>query len=118
MMASRTIRCRVITVDAQTGAFPGSPDRQPEAASDRRRPSELLPWADPYIAGLVRKLQAEVRTDVKANKPAAPVERLGLPVADLEWPWEADAGSEARELATVGAADSPGQWSCNHDYVI
>jgi hypothetical protein len=25
------------------------------------KPSELLPWADPYIAGLVRKLQSEVR---------------------------------------------------------
>lgn len=27
------------------------------------RPSDLVPWADPYIAGLVRKLQQEVRQE-------------------------------------------------------
>jgi hypothetical protein len=28
-----------------------------------RRPSALLPWADPYIAGLVERLQNEVRRE-------------------------------------------------------
>jgi hypothetical protein len=41
------------------------------------KPSELVPWADPYIAGLVRRLQSEVR-----------FERAGIasPHADLEPP--------------------------------
>ncbi len=30
---------------------------------DRSRPSDLLPWADPYIAQLVRDLQHEVRSE-------------------------------------------------------
>jgi hypothetical protein len=30
---------------------------------DRYKPSALVPWADPYIAGLVRRLQSEVRFD-------------------------------------------------------
>jgi hypothetical protein len=28
-----------------------------------RKPSALVPWADPYIAGLVRRLQCEVRME-------------------------------------------------------
>ena len=28
------------------------------------RPSDLLPWADPYIARLVRNLQEEVRQEM------------------------------------------------------
>lgn len=28
-----------------------------------RKPSTLVPWADPYIAGLVRRLQSEVRRE-------------------------------------------------------
>jgi hypothetical protein len=28
-----------------------------------RKPSALVPWADPYIAGLVRRLQSEVRLE-------------------------------------------------------
>jgi hypothetical protein len=33
----------------------------------RPKPSELVPWADPYIASLVRKLQDEVRADREAR---------------------------------------------------
>ena len=33
------------------------------------RPSELVPWADPYIAGLINKLQAEVRSERAAHQP-------------------------------------------------
>jgi hypothetical protein len=32
-----------------------------------RKPSALLPWADPYIAGLVRRLQSEVRMERAAQ---------------------------------------------------
>ena len=36
----------------------------------RRGASELLPWADPYIARLIRKLQDEVRQE-RASRPSA-----------------------------------------------
>jgi hypothetical protein len=32
-----------------------------------RKPSALVPWADPYIAGLVRRLQSEVRLERAAR---------------------------------------------------
>jgi hypothetical protein len=37
----------------------------PAAMNERfvRKPSTLVPWADPYIAGLVRRLQSEVRME-------------------------------------------------------
>ena len=45
-----------------------------------RKPSTLVPWADPYIAGLVRRLQSEVRMERAALAEAA--ERIEQP-ADL-----------------------------------
>ena len=45
-----------------------------------RKPSTLVPWADPYIAGLVRRLQSEVRMERAALADAA--ERREQP-ADL-----------------------------------
>ena len=35
-----------------------------------RKPSQLLPWADPYIAKLVERLQTEVRTEQMAKRTA------------------------------------------------
>ena len=35
-----------------------------------RKPSQLLPWADPYIAKLVERLQTEVRSERLAKRPA------------------------------------------------
>ncbi len=47
------------------------------------KPSTLVPWADPYIAGLVRRLQSEVRFE----RAAAPVSRVAADsYADLEPP--------------------------------
>ena len=50
------------------------------------KPSTLVPWADPYIAGLVRRLQSEVRFE----RAAAPVNRVAAGTAgayaDLEPP--------------------------------
>lgn len=42
---------------------------RPEPSPNRfvRKPSTLLPWADPYIAGLVRRLQSEVRMERAAR---------------------------------------------------
>lgn len=48
------------------------------------KPSTLVPWADPYIAGLVRRLQSEVRFERATVLSAAG--RLDAPHADLEPP--------------------------------
>jgi hypothetical protein len=63
-----------------------------EAAHRLNRPSELLPWADPYIARLVHNLQEEVRQELLASRgnwlPASPV-RAELeppsPATDPHW---------------------------------
>jgi hypothetical protein len=59
---------------------------EPAAATERlvRKPSTLLPWADPYIAGLVRRVQSEVRMERAAM--ADGVLKHASPVADLDPP--------------------------------
>ena len=59
---TRRIVCTVIRI-AKT----------PTATSERfvRKPSTLVPWADPYIAGLVRRLQSEVRMERAALAESA-----------------------------------------------
>lgn len=51
---NRRLVCQVIRVS-----------ERPDLIVPRRvqRPSTLLPWADPYIAGLVERLQNEVRRE-------------------------------------------------------
>jgi hypothetical protein len=61
MVTARQIRCMVVEVDAEEGRMSG-------LSASRIRPSDLLPWADPYIAGLVRKLQDEVRQETGRGK--------------------------------------------------
>jgi hypothetical protein len=53
-----------------------------EEPSERfvRKPSTLVPWADPYIAGLVRRLQSEVRMERAALADAT---ERGERTADL-----------------------------------
>jgi hypothetical protein len=41
----------------------------PRPRLDQSRPSDLLPWADPYIAQLVRNLQHEVRHERSRRQP-------------------------------------------------
>lgn len=53
MVAPRKTRKVVCTVVRVDGFGPG--------ANRLNRPSDLLPWADPYIARLVQNLQEEVR---------------------------------------------------------
>jgi len=53
-VAATRIRCQVLESPAQDGW-----------SSRRERPRDLLPWADPYIAGLVRRL--EERYDAEAD---------------------------------------------------
>lgn len=60
---------------------------EPAPTSNRlnnTRPSDLLPWADPYIARLVTKLQNEVRDERTQTRV---VSRLtGTAIAELEPP--------------------------------
>ena len=50
-------------VDTDTAVMPSRSDR-----AKRFRSRDLLPWADPYIASLIRRLQAEVRAE-RAGRP-------------------------------------------------
>ena len=59
---TRRLVCTIIRV---------ADDSQAAPSRTARRPSELLPWADPYIAGLVRRLQNEVRSERAALAPPA-----------------------------------------------
>lgn len=81
MVAPRKIRCLVIEVSAETAAM--SP-----AARARFRPSQLLPWADPYIAQLVHKLQDEVRFE--RGSQCATIEKT-CERLDLDIPWNDEA---------------------------
>jgi hypothetical protein len=53
MVARTRIRCTVVAVPASAERF----------ASRGTLGRDLLPWADPYVAGLIRKLQDEVRRE-------------------------------------------------------
>jgi hypothetical protein len=66
MVAHNRIRCMVVSVPAPSDRF-----------GDRGALSrEVLPWADPYVAGLIAKLQDEVRRErrfqslVRQTRPA------------------------------------------------
>jgi hypothetical protein len=58
MVAPNTTRRLVCTV-VRVAEEP----QQLDASRYIRKPSTLVPWADPYIAGLVRRLQSEVRME-------------------------------------------------------
>ncbi len=100
MVAPRKVRkivCTVIRVPENTEA----PTTRNRASQHRyaiprfaTRPSDLLPWADPYIAQLVQNLQTEVRDErAQANRSSV---ATGSPIAEMEppcpstepeWPW-------------------------------
>ena len=68
MNTPRRIRTIVVSVPVDTAWVVDESEVEldsfvSEAGRPRFRPSEMLPWSDPYIAGLVRKLQDEVRSD-------------------------------------------------------
>jgi hypothetical protein len=60
---------------------------EPAALRERlvRKPSTLLPWADPYIAGLVRRVQSEVRME-RAAMADGVLKHASPAVADLDPP--------------------------------
>jgi hypothetical protein len=51
MVAHNRIRCQVVAIDSNTQPC------APRGALAR----DVLPWADPYVAQLIKKLQDEVR---------------------------------------------------------
>ena len=52
MVASNRIRCTVVAIPVSSERF-----------SSRVVAQDLLPWADPYVAQLIRNLQEEVRLE-------------------------------------------------------
>jgi hypothetical protein len=52
MVAANRIRCTVVAVEVSSDRF-----------ASRGEVKELLPWADPYVAQLIRNLQDEVRAE-------------------------------------------------------
>jgi hypothetical protein len=67
-----------------------------ERISERmKRPSDLLPWADPYIARLVQNLQEEVRYE-RSSAPngwrsSVPVQaelEPPSPTIESDWDWK------------------------------
>ena len=67
------------------------------------KPSALVPWADPYIAGLVRRLQSEVRFERARSVAASPHADLEppSPVIDADW----DAWDQPRWTTDGDAAE-------------
>ncbi|MCA9239358.1 MAG: hypothetical protein KDA37_04125 [Planctomycetales bacterium] len=55
----------------------------PQSEPSRFRPSDLVPWADPYIASLVRGLQRQVREE-REEQFLAEIEALEHELSD---PW-------------------------------
>lgn len=75
------------------------------------KPSTLVPWADPYIAGLVRRLQSEVRFEravvAQAQVPAGS-RYVADSYADLEPPSPSlDADWDAWDLPRWNSDSEP-----------
>ncbi len=52
------------------------------------RPSDLLPWADPYIARLVHRLQDEVRSERHIARSVFSDLDPPSPATDSDWQWQ------------------------------
>lgn len=71
MVASRKVR-KIVCCVVRVPERPEQPTRHSLASGtpahvNQTRPSDLLPWADPYITQLVRNLQHEVRHERSQN---------------------------------------------------
>lgn len=66
MVAARKVRKVVCVMVQDSDPLGGSFSLTGPLSGNRfaGRPSDLLPWADPYIARLVRNLQEEVRQEM------------------------------------------------------
>lgn len=85
---TKKVFCTIVRLPAADDRF--------MVASNRltSRPSELVPWADPYIAQLVQRLQDEVR-DERNTASAGHALRADLdppsPSCEPDWDWADDA---------------------------
>jgi len=95
---TKKIFCTVVRVPAaddsimrsSSNEFNTSPINNPRFST---RPSDLLPWADPYIARLVSKLQDEVRDErsqsrVEVRSTSSLHVELEPPCPTTEGDWE------------------------------
>ena len=93
MVARNRIRCQVVAVPADDSST--SPHRV--VRQRMIRPSDMVPWADPYISALIKKLQAEVRSErggaVRTDRMASPVAARAQThklCCEAEVPWNED----------------------------
>lgn len=70
MAPTRKIRCVAVVVSVEDSFM--DHDTNHTSPAPRFRPSDLVPWADPQIAGLVQKLQNEVRDERRQAKQPTP----------------------------------------------
>lgn len=84
-LKTRRIVCTVLAADDDVSLLGGRIDS---------RPSQLVPWADPYIAGLVRRLQSEIRFERATVAVENRNEPMGTAVMPLgkrfQWPGAAE----------------------------
>ena len=96
---TKKIFCTVVRVPAlgeRTSLREENASRWEETTSHRTgRPSDLLPWADPYIARLVQNLQEEVsheRSQALGNwRSTAPMQaelEPPSPTTEPDWEWK------------------------------
>ncbi len=104
MVASRKVR-KVVCCVVRLPEHPESPrcHSRTEEASPRlssTRPSDLLPWADPYIAQLVRNLQNEIRqersTPTEPTETVSPLESVAPSCQESSQRWTRPAPGERR----------------------
>ncbi|RIK73376.1 MAG: hypothetical protein DCC67_17990 [Planctomycetota bacterium] len=95
---SRRVVCTVVRVAERP---------MPEAVRFERRPSDLVPWADPYIAGLVRRLQSEVRMERARQRPRPAAELAFDNRGASQWLDDSLHG----ELDPPSPADGDWEWS-------
>jgi hypothetical protein len=74
---SRKVFCIIVRVPAEGDLV----------SSRLRRPSDLLPWADPYIARLVQNLQEEVRFE-RSTSPLRSDLDPPCPTSEPDWDWK------------------------------
>jgi hypothetical protein len=64
----------------------------PQLATHRERPRDLLPWADPYIAVLMERLEDRFGQHLEAYVPAEPPAEEDEPWSPPEdYDWQDDA---------------------------
>lgn len=81
---TKKIFCTVIRVPVADDNCMQVNNQRINSINTDSRPSDLLPWADPYIARLVTKLQAEVRDERTQSRVVSRI--AGTCLAELEPP--------------------------------